>query len=93
MANAVESIVVCRPSGNGRPSAAICASAGPTGFQQYTIKALVLDPTTNLQNTATLVQFDYSHAAAAFAFGLTMVITFWLVAKPIGLLLGLVKSS
>lgn len=93
MVTAVENIVVCRPTGNNAVSIPPCTYLSRTGQGPVIVRALVLDPATNLQNTVILVPFDYTHAASAFAFGLTMVITFWLIAKPIGLMIGLVKSS
>ena len=63
------------------------------------ISAFVLDPGSNfdelnnLQNYAQVVPFNYQQAALAFAFGLTMVLTFWLAAKPIGMMLALVKKA
>ena len=63
------------------------------------VSALVLDPGSNfdelnnLQNYAQVVPFSYQQAALAFAFGLTMVLTFWLAAKPIGMMLALVKKA
>jgi hypothetical protein len=93
MANTVENVVVCRATGNQANSTAPCTIVAAKGYAPVVVSALVLDPTTNLQSTISLVPFDYTQAAAAFSFGLTMVLTFWLAAKPIGILIGLVNRS
>ena len=44
-------------------------------------------------STIPQVDFDYGQAAAAFGFGLILVMTCFLIAKPIGMMLDLVKKA
>ena len=52
----------------------------------------VIDCATQI-STIPQVDFDYQNAAAAFAFGLTLVFGCFLLAFPIGLMLNLIKKA
>lgn len=70
-----------------------CVTVGTTRYTPTIVSAYLFDSDPNIANLTQVVPFDYQHSGAAFAFGLTMVLTFWLAAKPIGLLLELVKKG
>lgn len=93
-------IIVCQgKSPNSGNSTSPCATIGAQRYEPVMVSAFVLDPGSsfaelnNLQNYVQVVPFDYQHAGLAFAFGLTMVLTFWLTAKPIGMMLELVRKG
>lgn len=91
----VQVVLVCVPKvPNSGGSTAPCATDAGTG-QHYVpsqMKAYLVDPAVTLESTVQLVPFDYTQAALAFAFGLTIVLTIWIMAYPIGAILGLIKK-
>lgn len=74
-------------------SVAPCTTIGADRQQPAMISAYVLDPSTNLLNQSVLVPFDYDSMGTAFGVAVTIVLTFWLIAKPIGMMLGLVSRN
>lgn len=94
-AGTVQQIIVCvqMSPNNVGTSTAPCATLGNIRYEPSMISAYVLDPLSTLENLSQVVPFDAANAGAAFAFGLTLVLTSWVVAKPIGLMLELVKKG
>jgi len=88
----VQMVLVCVPTGGG-VSVAPCASVGPQAYAPAQMQAYVVDPSVTLDSVVQTVPFNYTSAAGAFAFALTMVVTFWLAAKPVGAILGVLRKG
>lgn len=73
-------VVVCVPAQTGQPSVAPCADADNTAYV----------PSVSVISTPGPVTFD--HAAELFSFGFTVVLTFFLIGKVTGEVLGLIRG-
>lgn len=81
-----QTVLICAPSADG-------ATVAPCGVGQapHAIQAYVLD----VDSAAYLMQLaqpvDRAEFAAAFGYGITSVLMFWLVAKGVGTLINMFK--
>jgi len=73
-------VVVCVPAQTGEPSVAPCADAGGAAYV----------PSVVVMSTPGPVTFD--HASQLFQFGFTVVLTFFIVGKITGEVLGLIRG-
>lgn len=84
-AGQVQTVVICSPSAFGQ---APC----PSGQAVTTMQAYVLDVSSQSSIEAQLAPFDYGLAAQFWGFAFTTTIAFYLIARPAGLILGLLRS-
>ncbi len=82
----VETLVLCKAS-------AFSQAPCPSGQAIATVQGVVLDPAYLASLNAVTDPLDYSVAAKFFSFGLTTVISFWLLGISVGVIVNMVKRG
>lgn len=90
-AGSVQYVIECQVRTTGVGSVAPCTTVGTTRYQPVMVQRYVLDPANASLWDAVAIPVNYADLGALWAFGFSMTVGLWFLAKNIGVVVNAIR--